>query len=676
MKRADSLASLSLLALLAATPIAASAAPDTQAAVLPWNQLSDASILADPRGQWASDGSASSQFRPADYSARQAIGAPDVPTYADDKRAWSPSTAERQPEWLELTYPNAVYATELRVRQSFNPGTIVQIEAIAADGATEVLWQGRDPNSYAKDQIAWFVVRFPKTAFAVQRVKLTLNTPAAKGWKQIDAVQLVGDQIQMGAMHKSPRQQSVAPAVAPATTPTSDATTETSKEPAWPQQFELAANERASFGFAAGQAGPISISVQAQGAPFTLRLTKPGGAVMDWQGHGKLDINYSITAADLQKGILWAATISSAQSPAGDKTTRSKFASVISGSIRVQHPPADAKVVQAQVNAHMQQAKTQQHILQVVPASDSLAQAKAELKQERASAHLAQLDAMRSSLPVAAQKNMELSIKAGGEANVLAESEIPASPGASQGSPAMQPGAWGSAATAVVPPVINSLSVNKGDSGTPVWIKGSGFGTTPGKVYMNYDINSKYHPKKEKMPVYAWSPNEIIVKVPWISMPQNTMLYVSRSDGVVSAQQPFHYFILTTAVLEIPTMSAGFLVDSKVFNAEKDFDRRTKSVNHVADWFFGNREDDEFYLQARLKNGWKVISAKVTSPWSVSGWYRDCSASNVAIAEFRPDTDSPYVKVHWWTDAWMMGGCGVRYRILITIRGPLGLPAF
>jgi hypothetical protein len=180
---------------------AAYAAPETRViyaatapgVVVPWDQASESAIRQDPRGQWAVAATASTQYRPQDYSAQQATGAPDVPAYGDDKRAWSPNAAERQLEWLELTYAQPVHATEVRVRQTFNPGTIVNVIAVEADGTGHFVWKGRDPNAYAPKQIGWFVVRFPKTPYLVQRVRVTLDTPAAKGWKQIDAVQLVGD---------------------------------------------------------------------------------------------------------------------------------------------------------------------------------------------------------------------------------------------------------------------------------------------------------------------------------------------------------------------------------------------------------------------------------------------------------------------------------------------------
>jgi hypothetical protein len=198
MSRQGIAVSLLLTLTLAFDPPAAVAKevlPSTASAlgmVIPWEQVVEADVLGDPEGQWASEAKASTQYRPEDYSAGQATGAPDVPTPSDNKRAWSPSAAERQKEWLELGFPKPVYATEVRVRQTLNPGAIVEVVAIEPNGQWHYLWLGQDPNRYAKDRIAWFVVRFPKTAYPVQRVKITIDAPAVKGWKQIDAVQLVG----------------------------------------------------------------------------------------------------------------------------------------------------------------------------------------------------------------------------------------------------------------------------------------------------------------------------------------------------------------------------------------------------------------------------------------------------------------------------------------------------
>jgi hypothetical protein len=161
--------------------------------IMPFDGLSEEAIRTESLGQWAETAKASSEYWHKDYSAAHATGEPDVPTHSDHTHSWSPSASERNLEWLDLTFFRPVYATAVRVRQSFNPGSIIRVEAFEANGASRVLWEGKDPNRYPKDQIAWLLVNFPRTEFPVRRIRLSLDTPAFKGWRQIDAVQLVGE---------------------------------------------------------------------------------------------------------------------------------------------------------------------------------------------------------------------------------------------------------------------------------------------------------------------------------------------------------------------------------------------------------------------------------------------------------------------------------------------------
>lgn len=179
----------------AAPPVSAAATAPAVASVtiVPWAEVDEAGILADPRGQWASSAGASSEYANDRYSAARTTGAPDVTSYSDNPNAWCHSGAGSTSEWLYLGFARPVRATELRVRQSFTPGAIARVELFATDGSSRVLWEGTDPNSYPPGRISWFVLRFPAATLPVQRVRLTLNLAAATGWKQIDAVQLAGD---------------------------------------------------------------------------------------------------------------------------------------------------------------------------------------------------------------------------------------------------------------------------------------------------------------------------------------------------------------------------------------------------------------------------------------------------------------------------------------------------
>jgi tetratricopeptide (TPR) repeat protein len=152
----------------------------------------EAAFVADPLGQWASQARGSSQYRAQQYTPASATGAPDVESYQDDPKAWASKEPTAGVEWLDLTFARAVIATEIRVRQSFHPGAIAKVEVFAADGTALTVWEGRDATVYPPGKIGWFVAKFPPTPWPTLRVKLTLNTKLLPGWKQIDAVQLIG----------------------------------------------------------------------------------------------------------------------------------------------------------------------------------------------------------------------------------------------------------------------------------------------------------------------------------------------------------------------------------------------------------------------------------------------------------------------------------------------------
>jgi len=55
-------------------------------------------------------------------------------------------------------------------------------------GIAHGVWQGNDPTT----ELNYLMVKFPKTTFKTDRVKVTLATNVVAGWNEIDAVQLVG----------------------------------------------------------------------------------------------------------------------------------------------------------------------------------------------------------------------------------------------------------------------------------------------------------------------------------------------------------------------------------------------------------------------------------------------------------------------------------------------------
>ncbi len=139
--------------------------------------------------QWASAAEASSEFSWPDWSAKQAIGEPDVTTCADDPRAWA-SARGNGLEWLELTYAQPVYPRELRIYQAIGRGAVARVFVRDEMGELQLVWEGSDTGDACPG-----VLRVPltRTDYRVTRVRIEIDESRTGFWNLIDAVQLVGE---------------------------------------------------------------------------------------------------------------------------------------------------------------------------------------------------------------------------------------------------------------------------------------------------------------------------------------------------------------------------------------------------------------------------------------------------------------------------------------------------
>jgi len=176
-----------------ATSVPAIASGSASSAIIPSSELTDAKILADPAGQWAVSATAGTKYGKTQYSPAQATGAPNISVPGNSPDAWCPESKNSGTDWLEVVFAKPMHATEVRVRQNDSAGAITKIETVESDGTAHVWWEGVDPyKAPAVREIVWFAVRVPKTDYLVAKVRITLNLAATPGWKEIDAVQLVG----------------------------------------------------------------------------------------------------------------------------------------------------------------------------------------------------------------------------------------------------------------------------------------------------------------------------------------------------------------------------------------------------------------------------------------------------------------------------------------------------
>ncbi len=156
----------------------------------------DEAYLNDGNGQWAVDAKASSTYasvtgKNASWSPEQMTGKPNVEKYGDNGNAWASKEQDKGTEWVKLNFENEVNATEIRIKETYNPGAIKKIELIDTNNKSHTVYES---NAEKKDaSIQYLVASFEKTEYKTKTVKITIDSPTVSGWNEIDAVQLVGE---------------------------------------------------------------------------------------------------------------------------------------------------------------------------------------------------------------------------------------------------------------------------------------------------------------------------------------------------------------------------------------------------------------------------------------------------------------------------------------------------
>jgi hypothetical protein len=122
------------------------------------------------------------------WSPGQAAGAPDTHQAGDIRTAWAAKSPDSGAEWLKLEYERPMDITQVRVRETHNPGAVVAITALQQNGAEVTLWQGEEPRSEAPVEMEFNV----PGGVVAQTITVHLDTKKVPGWNEIDAVELVG----------------------------------------------------------------------------------------------------------------------------------------------------------------------------------------------------------------------------------------------------------------------------------------------------------------------------------------------------------------------------------------------------------------------------------------------------------------------------------------------------
>jgi hypothetical protein len=152
--------------------------------------------LNDPKGQWASSAKASSSFGSAgkEPPESKSSNTPWQATGAPNSDSWSNDHQDMGIDWLELKYDRPVQATEVRVVITNGVGAVSKLELIDEAGTAHELWSGTDDTTRdRRGPRTWLVRTFEKTPYKAVGVKVSFANAVVNGYKEVDAVQLVGE---------------------------------------------------------------------------------------------------------------------------------------------------------------------------------------------------------------------------------------------------------------------------------------------------------------------------------------------------------------------------------------------------------------------------------------------------------------------------------------------------
>jgi hypothetical protein len=151
----------------------------------------------DPHAQWASSATASSTFgddngaKPSEVSVASNVIGPV------DGKTWTNNHQDVGFDWLQLGFANPVSATEVRVVFADGGGgaeAVNKVEVEDAAGHWVTVWSGlSDVKADRRGSRTWFVRKFDKTQTPTRGVKITLANNVQRGYKVVDAVQLIGE---------------------------------------------------------------------------------------------------------------------------------------------------------------------------------------------------------------------------------------------------------------------------------------------------------------------------------------------------------------------------------------------------------------------------------------------------------------------------------------------------
>ena len=136
----------------------------------------------------ASSHSPTGQLLDRSWGPEQVVGQANTDRAGDISTAWASRQPDGGEEWLHVNYDRPVDISEIRVRETYNPGAISKITALLPNGQEVTVWEGTEPPATAPVDTAFA----PQTRVQANSVKIYMDTRRVPGWNEIDAVELIG----------------------------------------------------------------------------------------------------------------------------------------------------------------------------------------------------------------------------------------------------------------------------------------------------------------------------------------------------------------------------------------------------------------------------------------------------------------------------------------------------
>ncbi len=214
-------------------------------------------------------------------------------------------------------------------------------------------------------------------------------------------------------------------------------------------------------------------------------------------------------------------------------------------------------------------------------------------------------------------------------------------------------------------PVITSLSVTQGQPDDPVMINGNNFGPGLGEIHFviapGMDLVA---------PAGAtWSDTQIFTSVPVKTgvLPFNGTVYIKRAGDQKMSNLVAFRFEPKLDYREIKATMDRILTDPVWRTFVHSPPHEVFHGRSTANYLFGDKNNDEFFLNTRLKNNWTAYGATATcQPGCNGGAY---------VWEIKTGIDRPYLNVRWWLNPDPpFGFSKAIYNFTVGIVGPEGVP--